>query len=146
MINPDNPDLFKRLREHGLRPTKARRLLLAYLGEKNQHPNTDGIRMALRSSGYSLSIATLYQNLNKLVLAGLLMSIKGPDGLMHFDANLEPHHHFVCLNCNKMIDVKIKQESRMQENAIDFHSGNPISGWTVNQIKAELLGICPDCQ
>jgi Fe2+ or Zn2+ uptake regulation protein len=89
-MNPDNPELFKRLHEHGLRPTEARRLVLALLDEKNNHPSSEGIISALRNKGYPISIATLYQNLNNLVEAGLLIRIKGPDGLMRFDANLTP--------------------------------------------------------
>ena len=36
---------------------------------------------------------------NKPVEAGLLVRIKGPDDLMHFDVNLTPHHHLACLKC-----------------------------------------------
>ena len=101
MMNPDNPQLFKRLREHGVRPTEARRLVLALLDEKNYHPSTEGIIKALRDKGFNVGVATLYQNLNKLVEEGLLVRIKGPDDLMRFDANLDPHHHLVCIKCGK---------------------------------------------
>jgi Fur family ferric uptake transcriptional regulator/Fur family peroxide stress response transcriptional regulator len=69
-MNPDNPELFKRLREHSLRPTKARRLVLALLDKKNDHLGPEGILKALRDNGHPISIATLYQNLNNLVEAG----------------------------------------------------------------------------
>ena len=146
MMNPDNPELVKRLREHGLRPTEARRLVLALLDEKNNHPSSEGIINALRDKGYPISVATLYQNLNNLVEAGLLIRIKGPDGLMRFDANLTHHHHLICEKCRKMVDVTIHREKLLSEYPLDFQTNNPLSNWRINHIKIEFNGICPDCQ
>lgn len=146
MMNPDNPEVSERLREHGLRPTKARRLVLALLGDKNDHLNPEGIMAALRNKGYPMSVATLYQNLNNLVEAGLLIRIKGPDGLMRFDANLDPHHHLVCDTCGKMIDVRINHKTQIQQSAVDYQTGNSLSDWHINHINIELKGTCPDCK
>lgn len=145
-MNPDNPELFKRLREHGLRPTEARRLVLALLDEKNNHPSSEGIISALRNKGYPISIATLYQNLNNLVEAGILIRIKGPDGLMRFDANLTPHHHLICEKCGKMIDVTINRKTLLPKCPFDYQTNNPLSDWRINHIKLEFNGTCPDCQ
>ena len=146
MMNPDNPEVSNRLREHGLRPTEARRLVLALLGDKNDHLNPEGIMKALRNKGHPMSVATLYQNLNNLVEAGLLIRIKGPDGLMRFDANLDPHHHLVCDTCGKMIDVRINRETQLQQSPIEYQTGNSLSDWHINYINIEFKGICPDCQ
>lgn len=145
-MNPDNPEVSKRLREHGLRPTGARRLVLALLGDKNDHLNPERIMKTLRNKGYPMSVATLYQNLNNLVEAGLLIRIKGPDGLMRFDTNLDPHHHLVCETCGKMIDVRINRETQLQQSPIDYQTGDSLSDWHINHINIEFKGTCPDCQ
>ena len=93
-----------------------------------------------------MSVATLYQNLNNLVEAGLLIRIKGPDGLMRFDANLDPHHHLVCDTCGKMIDVRINRETQLQQSPIEYQTGNSLSDWHINYINIEFKGTCPDCQ
>jgi Fe2+ or Zn2+ uptake regulation protein len=142
----DNPELFRRLREHGLRSTEARRLVLALLSEENGHPSTDGIIKALRERGFPVSIATLYQNLDKLVEAALLIRIKGPDGLMRFDANLAPHHHLVCDSCGKMVDAKMNREALLQESPVVFQSGISLTGWHIDNLKIEYHGICPNCR
>ena len=141
----DNPELFKRLQEHGLRPTEARRLVLSLLSANNDHPNTDGIIRSLQDKGFPVSIATLYQNLDKLVEAGLLIRIKGPDGLMRFDANLAPHHHLVCDYCGKMVDVKMKRVSQLKGNPVAFQPGISLEGWTIDNLKIEYQGTCPNC-
>lgn len=142
----DNPELFSRLQEHGLRPTEARRLVLALLAEKNGHPSTDGIIKTLQERGFPVSIATLYQNLDKLVEAGLLIRIKGTDGLMRFDANLAPHRHLVCDSCGKMVDVRMNRESRLQESPVGFQSDISLTGWHIDNLKIEYHGICPNCR
>lgn len=146
MMNPENPQLFKRLREHGVRPTEARRLVLALLNDKNEHLSTDGIIKALRDKGFKVSVATLYQNLNNLVEAGLLVRIKGPDDLMRFDANLAPHHHLVCTKCGKIVDVRNKEEQLLQKSPKDFQTGVSLSDWHIDHIKIEYNGTCPDCR
>jgi Fur family peroxide stress response transcriptional regulator len=145
-MNPDNPELLKRLREHEMRPTEARRLILALLGEKNDHLTPEGILKALQNHGYPMSIATLYQNLNKLVEAGLLISIKDPNGLTRLDANLAPHHHLVCKTCGRMVDVKINQENHLQKYPVDFQTGISLSEWHINHVNIEFQGTCPDCK
>jgi Fur family peroxide stress response transcriptional regulator len=146
MMNPDNPQLFKRLRDHGVRPTEARRLVLALLDEKNNHPSTEGIIKALRDKGFDVSVATLYQNLNKLVESGLLVRIKGPDDLMRFDANLAPHHHLVCLKCAKIVDVRNNEGPLLQKSPLDYQTGASLSDWQVDTIKIEFNGVCPNCR
>jgi len=146
MIDIDNPELFKKLHEHKLRPTEARRIILALLNEKNEHPNTEGIVKRLQEKGIPLSIATLYQNLDKLVEAGLLIRIKGPEGLMRFDANLAPHHHLVCNSCGKIVDVKLTKYSPSKKKPISFQTGNYLNDWQVESLKIEYQGTCPTCQ
>ena len=145
-MKPDSQEMFSRLRDYGLRPTEARRRVLALLTRENLHLTTEGIMQALHNKGYPLSVATLYQNLNKLVEAGLLVHIKGPDGLMRFDANLAPHHHLVCRKCGKMVDVKSSEETLLKKHPLDFQSGIPLSDWQLEHIKIEFKGTCPDCK
>jgi len=145
-MNIDTPELSKRMLDHDLRPTEARRVILALLSEKNDHLSTEGIIKALQAKGYPLSIATLYQNLEKLVEAGLLVRIKGVDGIMRFDANLSPHHHLICHSCGKMTDVRIDGEIDEFRFPLDYHSGQKVSDWHVDDIKIEYRGTCPKCQ
>lgn len=145
-MNPDDPQLFKRLREHGVRPTEARRLVMALLIEKNEHLSTDGIINTLRNKGFTVSVATLYQNLNKLVEAGLLVRIKGPDDLMRFDANLAPHHHLVCIKCGKIVDVRNNEGPLLKKAPLDYQTGAALSDWHIDFVKIEFNGTCPDCQ
>ena len=93
-----------------------------------------------------MSIATLYKNLDKMVEAGLLIRIKGPDGLMRFDANLVPHHHLVCDVCGRMADVKMNREFQSQESPVGFRSGLSLTDWHIENLQIEYHGFCPNCR
>jgi Fe2+ or Zn2+ uptake regulation protein len=145
-MNPDNLEIKKKLIEHGMRPTRARCLVMTLLKNNNGHLSTEGIIRTLRKKGYPVSVATLYQNLNKLVESGLLTRIKGTDGLMRFDANLAHHHHLTCENCGRMVDVKIGQETLLAKPPFAYHTGNSLPDWQIDHIKIEFKGICPVCR
>ncbi len=142
----EKPQLIEQLNNHNLRPTEARRLVLALLMENNDHPNTDQIIRSLYDKGFKVSIATLYQNLEKLVEVGLLIRIKGPDGVMRFDANIQPHHHLICDICGKMTDIKINGDTLPTHHPIDFQTGLPVEGWDIDHIKIEYKGTCSNCK
>jgi Fe2+ or Zn2+ uptake regulation protein len=145
-INPDDSRWTDTLQTHGLRPTYARRLVLALMAEHNDHPTTDGIIQALREKGYPVSVATLYQNLNKLVESGLLHRLTDANGLNRFDANLNPHHHLICTSCSAMMDVTVNEKPLLKKKPTDYQSGDILSGWNIDSAHVELKGICPSCK
>lgn len=146
MLNPDDEQWTDVLQRHGLRPTYARRLVLALMARQNDHPTTDGIIHALREQGYPVSPATLYQNLNKLVESGLLHRLTDTNGFNRFDANLNPHHHIVCTSCDNMIDVKLNEKPLLKKQPTDYESGDILSDWSIKSAQIELKGICPSCR
>jgi Fur family peroxide stress response transcriptional regulator len=142
----DDQQLTQMLRERGLRPTKARCLILALLTEHNGHLSTEDILQTLRERGHKVSTATLYQNLNKLANGGLLTRFSGPDGLMRFDANLIPHHHLICVRCGRIVDMKVNDAQLLQLRPVCFQTGEPLSDWQLQGVRLELKGVCPACR
>jgi len=145
-MNSNHPELLKNLEKHGLRATRARRLILALLNEDNGHLSVEDIIQALRAKGTPVSIATLYQNLNALVDAELLKRIKGPDNLVRYDANLAPHFHIICKKCGRMQDVKIGRNNVLADRPVDYQTGNKLLDWDIHDIKIEYKGTCPYCK
>ena len=85
--------------------SKQREHILKTLRENVIHPTADEIYALARKGMPSLSLATVYRNLNRLAAAGTIRSIRGLDGSVHFDHNVEKHYHFICTKCNKVYDV-----------------------------------------
>ena len=133
------------LRCRGLRPTRARRLILARLWHSNDHLSTDEVQRALRRQGHQVSIATLYQNLKQLAEAGLLVSFADADGLVRFDANTQPHAHIVCTRCGRIADIAATAgPARRFRWALPRPARH--RGWEIQTARLELTGICPRCR
>lgn len=134
------------LGEHGLRTTKARILIMTHLAQRTDHPTADGILKSLRSEGCELGPATLYQNLGKLSDAGLLLKLAGPDGLMHFDANVAAHPHLVCVHCGTIVDARVDDSFLQDLDPICPHTNRSLADWELQHVQLELKGVCPNCQ
>jgi Fe2+ or Zn2+ uptake regulation protein len=137
----------RKLEASGLRATLVRRSILELLLEANRHYTPEELLEELRLRGEPISIATLYQNLRQLVEKGLLRKVTGPDGLTRYDANIEPHHHLVCIRCGRMIDVALEGfKAELRPTALPTTTDEELDRWQVLEPHVELEGICPECQ
>jgi len=143
---PVGIDPEQALRTRGIRRTRARLQILGLLAERHDHPTAEQIAGALGERGERIGVATLYQNLNKLVENGVIGRIKGLDGLMHFDANTAPHHHLVCQRCGRIVDVEIERLLPAMGLPRCPHTGEPLHDWSLQGVQIELKGVCPDCR
>lgn len=133
------------LRAQGLRPTKARCQLLAHLRSTRRHPSAEEISASLRSQGSDIGVATVYQNLNRLVDAGLIVRFKGTDGRSRFDADSSPHSHAVCEVCGRMADVEFDERIKRTLRGVSASESHMV-GWQFNRASVELRGVCPQCR
>ena len=84
--------------------SKQRELILKTVLENRIHPTADMVFSLLKPEYPSLSLATVYRNLNLLAENGLLVRIPVPGGADHFDGTLSPHYHMICEKCDRMVD------------------------------------------
>ena len=134
------------LQQSRLRPTKARVLILSTLTGNPGHLCPDEILKTFRAKSIPFSPATLYQNLNKLTQAGLLRCIQGLDDKMHFDANLEPHHHLACLQCGRIADIKFDVPVEKHMRYLFQEETDSLDQWHLQADWWLLKGICPKCR
>jgi len=139
--------LTKLIENNGLRATEARCRILELLYDTHEHYTPEEMLDALRDRGKPLSIATLYQNLQKLSEAGVIARFVGPDGHTRYDVNTKPHHHLVCKVCGRMLDVNVVGPLEELEPVPIFDSERSrASSWRVEEVHIELHGVCPECQ
>ncbi|MCK5689549.1 transcriptional repressor [Myxococcota bacterium] len=122
-----------------------RTAVLELLYASHNHPTTDEIHACLNRDGMKMGVATLYQNLNTLVEGGLLARFNGVDGVMHYEANLTPHHHAVCKGCGRVIDVHISEAEQQALNPLLSTGRDDAEGWQISSIHLEFAGLCPSC-
>jgi len=86
-------DLLPVLKRAGLRPTRQRLALAGWLFDgANKHVTAEELFVACGGDG-ALSLATVYNSLNKFTAAGLLHQVVVDGGRVYFDTNTGVHHH-----------------------------------------------------
>jgi Fur family ferric uptake transcriptional regulator len=90
------------LREHGVRLTAQRALILEDLYHHPGHCTADAIYARVSKNLPGLNRATVYRTLELLRDAGVLTASSGPEGINRFEVvrgDEQPHHHLHCRRC-----------------------------------------------
>ena len=129
-----------RLREAQLKLTPQRFAVLEYLvRRRDAHPTADQISGDLNRRFPRASRATIYNTLNALRDAGLVHEIYVDDAVARYDANLDPHHHFVCRVCDRLEDVPARLLSASLSDV------TPGRGYSVETYEVVMRGVCVAC-
>jgi len=83
----------------GVKFTHQRLEIFKEVASSGEHPDAETIFRRVRQRMPSVSLDTVYRTLWLLVDLGLVNTLGPPREKMRFDANLKPHHHFVCMKC-----------------------------------------------
>ena len=126
------------LQNHNLKVT-PQRLEIVDILHKNGHINIDNLYKELRAKFPSLSLATIYKNINTMISKLFLSEVKIPHQKNVYEITKEVHSHIVCLKCNDIMDLfldtsHIKTQAQAKSNY---------------SIEASLIvfnGICSKCK
>jgi Fur family transcriptional regulator, peroxide stress response regulator len=100
-----NLELERAFQAAALRPTPQRYAVLEFLARHPVHATAEEIFRAVNRRDPRASRATVYNNLHSLAKAGLVREVLGEGKASRFDANLQPHHHFICEKCGAIEDI-----------------------------------------
>lgn len=121
-------EIVQMLKEHDLKATPQRLCILKIL-KRHEHPNIDSLYESIKQEYPSISLATVYKNLNTLMEQGLVVEINVPNQKTCYDIYEYPHIHVVCNKCNHIQDLHYEDSglTRYQEelekkvgNIIDY--------------------------
>lgn len=87
----------------GKRYSRQRELIYQCLMDTDQHPTAEMLYHWLKPDNPSLSLGTVYRNLNLLADEGIITRMPFP--VERYDANTEPHPHFRCRRCGQVYDL-----------------------------------------
>lgn len=119
-------DYLPLLKEHQLKATPQRLAVLKVL-EKHEHPTMDELYCTIKEEHPSISLATVYKNVNALKEAGVVAEVNMPNGKMRYDVFVEPHIHVVCKTCGKVQDMPYSKELENYQIHLEKSLGNLIS-------------------
>jgi Fur family ferric uptake transcriptional regulator len=127
-------------KERFTRMTNQRLLLLEHLQESKKHLTIDQLYSAVKPQLPKLSKATVYRNINLLEEEGLVQSLDIGKKEKLYEVASEPHHHFVCDNCNRIIEVNLADIWQIKERIERKY------GVKVDSYQLIAKGKCDFCQ
>lgn len=122
-----------------LKYSRQREAIKEFLMSRTDHPTADTVYTSIRQEFPNISLGTVYRNLSLLSDIGEILKISTSDGGDRFDANTKPHYHFICTECNSVIDLDMKNIDHINELA-SVNFGGKITGHT-----AHFYGTCENC-
>ena len=132
--------LIDQFRQHGLRVTPQRRVILELLVDDESHPTAEQVYQRVVAVMPDVSRTTVYNTLRELSDLGELTPVHDlSDDGHRYDTNNETHQHLCCVECHSLIDIDhdFGGMSLTPEEA---------SGYRILSRQVTFYGICPECQ
>lgn len=126
-------------RRAGVKLTHQRLEIFREAARSTEHPDAETVFKAVRRRLPTVSLDTVYRTLWLLIDLGLLTTLGPPLGRARFDANLGPHHHFVCTRCGLTRDFTSEELDQLK-----IPDSVRRMGW-VEVARVEVRGLCTKC-
>ena len=120
---------------------KKRNAILETLRMTDTHPSAEMVYEMLRKEHPDISLATVYRNLSRFKSQGMIQSIATVRGTERFDANTDPHVHFICTECDAVLDLPQIQVPQELSCSVE-----QCSGCNVQNCQLTFTGLCGSCQ
>lgn len=138
-MKPALEEIRARFRERGVKVTPQRSAVYQALAERDDHPTAEALYRQVRRRYPMISPNTVYYTLSVLGQAGLVTEVNYWHDRSRFDANLDPHHHMLCLGCRKIQDITDAALDKVRVPTKER------SGFTVTGHRVEFHGFCTAC-
>ncbi|KPL08358.1 hypothetical protein AMJ86_00960 [bacterium SM23_57] len=92
--------------KHGMKITPQRVAIYKELLSSKKHPSASTIHRRIENYYPNISLGTVNSTLLVFAKIGLARVVESSGDPKRFDPNLEPHHHFRCIKCGKIIDFQ----------------------------------------
>jgi len=138
--NSETEIIAQKLKKAGLKITPQRIEILSELADNYDHPTADAIYQKIKKRLPNISFDTVNRTLITLAQSGVIKIAEGQGGAKRYDPMTEPHHHFHCVRCNKIIDFVNKEYDKIKL------PGSITKKHQVLGQKIVLDGFCQDCK
>ena len=117
---------------------RKRNAILECLRNTQAHPSAETLHQMLQKEHPDISLATVYRNLAKFKAEGKIMSVATVRGIERFDANTNPHVHFICTGCDAVIDL--------HQIPMPRYNREECGGCHIESCALTFTGLCGNCQ
>ena len=126
-------------REAGVKLTHQRLEIFREVASSLKHPDAETVFRAVQPRMPTVSLDTVYRTLWMLNDLGLVTPLGPRRESVRFDANLEQHHHYVCVQCGLTRDFESAELNTLR-------IPDAVKGFgSVVATHVEVRGICDSC-
>ncbi len=117
--------------------SRQRELIREAVNQSGEHPTADAVYQKVRQKEPTISLATVYRNLNQLAENNMIRRVVVPGDSDHFDRAMEYHEHMICTRCGSVVDV-------WPEHPL-FEQFQALPGICCTGYELVLYGLCSEC-
>lgn len=123
----------------GVKLTHQRLEIFREVASSLEHPDAETVFRGVRKRMPTISLDTVYRTLWTLNDLGLITTLGPRRESVRFDANLDHHHHFVCVQCGRALDFQSAEFDalRVPKSVTEFGS--------IIATHVEVRGVCGKC-
>ncbi|EOC99946.1 Fur family transcriptional regulator [Caldisalinibacter kiritimatiensis] len=137
--------LKEKLKENGYKLTTQRRIIVDVIAEnQGGHLSPEEIYDKVKDKYPEIGLATVYRTLQLLEELNIVYKLNFNDGCSRYELNTcsgdHHHHHLICLNCGKVIEVEVDLLENLEEEI------EKEGEFKVVDHNVKFFGYCKDCQ
>jgi Fur family peroxide stress response transcriptional regulator len=126
-------------KDAGVKLTHQRLEIFREVGLSLEHPDAGTVFRAVQARMPTVSLDTVYRTLWMLNDLGLITTLGPRREGVRFDANLEHHHHYVCVRCGSARDFESAELNALRIPDAVRELGSVVA------TQVEVRGICNRC-
>jgi Fur family peroxide stress response transcriptional regulator len=107
------------LKESGIKAT-PQRVAITDIIYSSGHIDIDGLYKKIIEQFPSLSLATIYKNINSMVEKRFVQEVAVPNSKPKFEIVKESHGHIICPKCGSITDIEVDENLVQQSVKTDF--------------------------
>ena len=121
--------------------SRQRDAILEVLKKSYSHPTADEIYLEVKKKLPTISLGTVYRNLDELVKNNIIKKLTTTTSKDRFDYMKSNHCHAICSECGNVRDVELTYDNDEIQKQV-FSQVKLVS----NPKDIIIMGICNDCQ
>ncbi|MDZ7695919.1 MAG: transcriptional repressor [Deltaproteobacteria bacterium] len=132
--------IIQELRNNGYKITPQRLAIVKILARSDGHPSVETIHDRIKQDFPTMSLATVYKNVELIKSVGEVLELGFPNGSNRYDGNKPaPHPHVICIKCKKIVDPDLDSLDELEkEVAMETR-------FKILSHRLDFFGICSNC-
>jgi len=126
------------LRENHIKVTPQRLSIVEEL-YGHIHMSIEELYDAIKKKFPSVSLATVYKNINAMMERGFVTEVQLPHQKSKYELAKPSHSHVVCHQCGKVEDISLDLDPLV-------HKATNLTHYKIDEEALVLSGLCPECR